>query len=113
MDMNATPAEMDYLLIKQKIWEKFTTRLQKWHASESRNLFPPLDPSDMNPDVMVIPKNGTLLFEACTPQALQWLRNRYRLTAETSADDTGIMVHPHQQKQLMAELKAAGFAVAD
>ena len=64
----------------------------------------------MNPDVIVIPKNGTLLFEARTPQAAVWLRNRYGLNA-AAEDDTGILVHPHQQKQLTAELKAAGFAV--
>jgi hypothetical protein len=67
----------------------------------------------MNPDVMVIPQNGTLRFEPRTPQAEAWLRNRFRLAAETGDGDAGILVHPHQQKQLTSELKAAGFAVAE
>jgi hypothetical protein len=113
MEMNANPAEMELLLIKQKIWEKFTSRLQRWHEAESRAVFPPLTLDDMTPDVLVIPKNGTLLFEPCSPQAGAWLRNRFRLTAEGTDGEAGILVHPNQQKQLVAELKAAGFAVAE
>ena len=111
--MNTTPAETDLLRIKQQIWEKFTSRLQQWQETESREVFPPLNPADMNPDVIVIPKNGTLLFEPRTPQAVSWLRNRFRLTAEEMDGNAGILVHPYQQKQLIAELEAAGFAVSE
>jgi len=72
-----------------------------------------LNSPDMNPDVIVIPQNNTVLFEPRTPQAALWLRNRYRLTPETVENNTAIMVHPNQQKQLTAELKAAGFAVSE
>ena len=113
MDMNAQPADMDYLRLKQQIWDKFVRGMQEWRESESRTAFPPLNPSAMNPDVMVIPKNGTLLFEPRTPQAAVWLRNRFGLTVSTPEDDLGILVHPNQQKRLTAELKAAGFAVTD
>jgi len=111
--MNATTSEGDYLLIKQQIWKKFARRMREWHETESRTNFPPLNSSDMNPDVIVIPKNGTLLFEARTPQAAVWLRNRYGLITGTADEDAGILVHPNQQKQLTAELKAAGFAVVE
>lgn len=104
---------MEYLHIKQQIWNNFTRRIREWQEAESRAAFPPLNPSDMNPDVIVIPENGTLRFEPRTPQAAVWLRNRYRLTVVAPEDDLGILVHPHQQKQLTAELKAAGFAVAE
>lgn len=113
MDMNTTPAELEYLHIKQQIWEKFTSRLQQWQESESREVFPPLNPEDMNPDVIVIPQNGTLLFEPRTPQATSWLRTRFRLAAEAADGDAGILVHPNQQKQLIAELQAAGFTVSE
>jgi hypothetical protein len=110
MDINAQPADMDDFHIKRQIWDKFARRLQEWRETESRTAFPPLNPSDMNPDVIVIPQNGTLLFEARTPQAAEWLRNRYGLATD---EDTQILVHPHQQRQLTAELKAAGFAVTE
>jgi hypothetical protein len=113
MDINAQPADMEYLQIKQQIWTNFTRRLREWQETESRAVFPPLYPSDMNPDVIVIPQNGTLRFEPRTPQAAVWLRNRYGLAAAAPDDDLGILVHPHQQKQLTAELKAAGFDVAE
>jgi len=113
MTINASPTEGDTSLIKQQIWERFTRRLQEWRENESRTAFPPLNPSDMNPDVIVIPKNGTLLFEARTPQAAVWLRNKYGLVAGATDEDTGILVHPNQQKKLTAELQAAGFAVSE
>jgi hypothetical protein len=113
MDMNAQPADMDYLLLKQQIWNKFVRGMREWHETESRTVFPPLNSSGMNPDVIVIPQNGTLLFEPRTPQAAIWLRNRFGLTAGAADDDLGILVHPNQQTQLTAELKAAGFAVTD
>jgi len=111
MAMNINTTEADDLLAKQHIWEKFASRLQEWRESESSTTS--LNPSDMNPDVIVIPKNNTILFEPRTPQAALWLRTRYRLTPETVENNTAIMVHPYQQKQLTAELKAAGFAVAE
>ena len=113
MDTNAQPAEMDDLLIKQQIWEKFVKRLQKWQETQSHTSFAILNQADMNPDIMVIRKNGTLLFEPRTPQAEAWLRNRYGLNTESTDVDTGILVHPHQHKQLTTELKAAGFAIAE
>jgi len=111
MAININTTEADDLLAKQHIWEKFASRLQEWRESESSTTS--LNPSDMNPDVIVIPKNNTILFEPRTPQAALWLRTRYRLTPETVENNTAIMVHPYQQKQLTAELKAAGFAVAE
>lgn len=102
---------MDHFRVKQQIWNKFARRMQEWQENESRAAFPPLNPSDMNPDVIVIPQNGTLLFEARTPQATEWLRNRYGLAVGAADGDTHILVHPNQQRQLTAELQAAGFAV--
>lgn len=109
--MNANTTEADDLLVKQHIWEKFASGMQEWRESESS--ITTSAPSDMNPDFIVIPKNNTILLEPRTPQAAQWLRLRYRLTPETVENNTAIMVHPYQQKQLTAELKAAGFAVAE
>lgn len=111
MAMNTDTAEADHLLAKQHIWEKFASRLQEWREGESSTASS--NSSDMNPDVIVIPKNNTILFEPRTPQAALWLRLRYRLTPETVENNTAIMVHPYQQKQLTAELKAAGFAVSE
>jgi len=113
MSINANLADTDHLLLKQHLWEKFVRHLHEWRESQSTNISPQSNPADMNPDVIVIPKNNTLLFEPRTPQAALWLRTRYRLTPETVENNTGILVHPHQQKQLTEELKAAGFAVAE
>ena len=113
MSINVNLAETEHLLIKQHLWEKFADRLREWRDSQSATLASQSNPTDMNPDVIVIPQNNTLLFEPRTPQAALWLRNRYRLTPETVENNTGILVHPNQQKQLTEELKAAGFAVAE
>jgi hypothetical protein len=113
MDIYADPAIGDFRLIKRQIWEKFTRELQEWRESQFRDDGTLTALPDMNPDVIVIPKGDTILFEPRTPRASSWFRNRYRLSHGDLDGDHGVLVHPMQQKQLTDELKAAGFAVAE
>lgn len=114
MAINANLSEADYSVIKKQLWEKFAGRLRAWQASQYG--IGPSSPTvaHMNPDVIVISRNNTLVYEPRTPAAVTWLRNRYGLAPEiTEGGEVGILVHPQQQSQLTAELKAAGFAVSE
>jgi hypothetical protein len=65
------------------------------------------------PDVIVATRHQTVLFEPQNQRAFGWLRQRCNLVAENVSGNTEIRVHPRQCHQIIAELKAAGFIVAD
>src|SRR5579871_2175526 len=104
MDANTNRAVVDYPLIKRQIWEKFAHRLQQWQDGQLPGTAVDTALPDMNPDVIVIPKGDTILFEPRTPRASLWFRQRYRLSHGALDGDNGVLVHPLQQKQLTDEL---------
>ena len=86
--------------------------MKEWLRERASSLSPLLMESlEMKPDVIVILRNKTMLFEPQTPQASEWLRRRCHLTSENPSGHTEFMVHPQVSEHLIAELKAAGFTV--
>ena len=67
----------------------------------------------MKPDVVVISSHQTLLFEPQNERASTWLRRRCNLVLENARGNTEIRVHPSRRKEIVEELKAAGFEVAN
>ena len=67
----------------------------------------------MKPDVIVIANQQTMLFKPQTRPASEWLHRRCGLVAENMRGDTEIRVHPRRCQSIVAELKAAGFTVAN
>ena len=65
----------------------------------------------MNPDVIVICRSQTLVFEPQNRRASEWLERRCNLTSENTSGHTEIQVHPQLREKLIAELKSAGFTV--
>jgi hypothetical protein len=66
-----------------------------------------------NFDVIVTHANQTALFKAQNHQASEWLHRRCSMTAENMTGDTEIRVHPRKCQSVIADLKAAGFLVAE
>lgn len=66
-----------------------------------------------NADVIVTQANQTVLFQPQNRPASEWLHRRCGLIAENISGDTEIRVHPRKCQNVIAELKAAGFTVAD
>ncbi|MDE3099471.1 MAG: hypothetical protein KGJ88_08345 [Verrucomicrobiota bacterium] len=66
----------------------------------------------MKPDVVMKAGRQTILFRPQNHEASQWLHQRCGLDAENIRGDTEIRVHPEECERIIAELKAAGFAVA-
>ena len=67
----------------------------------------------MKPDVIVIANQQTMLFQPGNRAASEWLHRRCGLVAENMSGDTEIRVHPRRCQSIVAELKAAGFTVAN
>lgn len=66
-----------------------------------------------NVDVIVTQANQTVLFQPQNSRASQWLHRRCGLIADKISWDTELRVHPRKCQGIIAELKAAGFTVAD
>jgi hypothetical protein len=65
----------------------------------------------MKPDVIVIANQQTMLFQPQTRAASEWLHRRRGLIADHITGDTELRVHSRKCQSIIAELKAAGFAV--
>lgn len=65
----------------------------------------------MKPDVIVTLTDHTTLFKAQNTRVSEWLYLHYRLARENASGDTEIYVHPSRYKQIIEELRAAGFTV--
>jgi len=63
---------------------------------------------ELNPDVIVISDDQSLLFEPQSTEVTEWLGRRFRLNLKIR---DRIRVHPCQRHGIIAELKAAGFGV--
>jgi hypothetical protein len=93
--------------IKRQIFEKFLNRLNQWGSDlngGSLNFCP-----ELNPDVIVISSDQTLMLEPQNLRASQWLLRRFRFSSEEARER--ICVHPVQSQGIVDELRAAGFAV--
>jgi hypothetical protein len=66
-----------------------------------------------NPDVIVTCGDQTTMFEPRNRRVSEWLHRRCGLATEHLSGDTEILVHPRKCQSIIAELKAAGFAVAN
>jgi hypothetical protein len=67
----------------------------------------------MKPDVIVMTSQQTMLFKPQNHPASKWLHRRCGLATENASDNTEIRVHPRKCQSIIAELKAAGFSVAN
>jgi len=66
----------------------------------------------MKPDVIVKASQQTVLFQPQTRAVSEWLHRRCGLVADKISGDTEIQVHPSRCKNIIEELKAAGFRIA-
>jgi hypothetical protein len=65
------------------------------------------------PDVVVIRRNQTTVFEPQNHRASIWLHHHCGLNTESISGDTEIRVHPERCPIIVGELKAAGFTVTN
>lgn len=72
-----------------------------------------LDLGTMKPDVIVISRNQTVLFQPQNRSAAEWLHRRCGLATDSISGDTELRVHPRRCQSIVAEMKAAGFFVTN
>jgi hypothetical protein len=65
----------------------------------------------MKPDVIVQAGQDTMLFQPQNRRASEWLRGHYHLSTESANSKTRLRVHPTRSRQIIEELKGAGFTV--
>jgi hypothetical protein len=94
-------------VIRRKILEKFLSRLKELSVNRDTDCCP-----ELNPDIIVISNDQTVVFEAQNERASALLRQKCGWETETIRQRERICVHPCQSQRIIDELKAAGFAVA-
>lgn len=106
--MKTPQSELDAVK-RQQIVEKAKKRIAELQASNSGKWeFCP----ELNPDVIVISGDQTMLFEPQNERATKWLRHCCGLSSGEDNRLDSIRVHPSQSRKMMARLKEAGFTVA-
>ena len=65
----------------------------------------------LNPDVIIIVGDQTMLFEPQNRRALEWLHERCGMSIEDNPKHNAVRVHPSLSQKIVDELKAAGFEV--
>ena len=105
LNMNSTPWDSE-AVTKQQIFEKLRRRFGDLQISICGNGG---SCAELNPDVIVISDDQSLLFEPQNVRVIQWLKRRFRL--ENLGIRDRIRVHPTQSRRMTIELKAAGFEV--
>ena len=68
--------------------------------------------SRLNPDVIVIPGDQTVVFEAQNERASALMRQKCGWETETIRQRERIQVHPTQSQRIIEALTAAGLKVA-
>jgi len=93
---------------KREIFEKVSRRLAELHRVEfiERECCP-----ELNPDVIVISADQTLLFEPQNKRASEVLRQRLGLGNEGIQVSERIRVHPCMSQKIIDALKFAGLSV--
>ena len=89
--------------IKGRIFENLAKRIDGLRQD------PQLFCSELNPDVIVISGDQTLLFEPQNVRVAEWLRLRFGLDNLSVRDR--VRVHPACNETMLQQLKAAGFEV--
>ena len=97
--------------IKQQILEKFVRHLRKLGVDGTRRAFGESCP-ELNPDVIVISSDQTVVFEAQNERASALLRRKCGWDTETLSSRERIRVHPSQSQKLIELLSSAGLKVA-
>lgn len=90
---------------RQQIFRKFLARIK---ASEVEGDCCP----ELNPDIIVVSGDQTVIFEAQNERASAMLRRRCGWETETISVRERIHVHPSQSQKLIEALAAAGLRVA-
>lgn len=93
--------------IKRQILEKLAKRKEFLECGPTDGNFC----AELNPDVIVISDDQSWLFEAQNSRASSWLLRRCGMAADGHDSRERIRVHPCESPKIVAELKAAGFAV--
>jgi hypothetical protein len=93
---------------RQQVFEKVKKRFAELQMSSVGWDFCP----ELNPDIIVISTDQTMLFEPQNQRASEWLQRRCGTGIEDGDKRNSIRVHPSQAQRIVEELKAAGFAVA-
>ena len=92
--------------LKRRIFEKVAKRMAELRSDEAvvTNFC-----GELNPDVIVIASDQSLLFEPQNLRVTEWLRRRFGIENLWIRDR--LRVHPCQRSGMIADLKAAGFEV--
>jgi hypothetical protein len=91
--------------IKRKIFEKLAKRMDGMAAGS----VPPAVCAELNPDVIVISDDQSLLFE---PQNYRALKLLFKCCGVDVQVRERIRVHPCKSREIIGELKAAGVSVS-
>lgn len=94
---------------KQEMLDRFLKRLKEMALSaekEKASL-----PNELNPDVIVISSDQTMIFEAQNERASTVLRQKCGWDTETISVRERVNVHPAHSQTLIRELSEAGLMV--
>lgn len=94
------------LEIKQQLFERFCQRMIDLRNSVDSEFC-----AELNPDVIVISDDQTMLFESQHRRASEWLHFRYGMAFTDERKRNTLRVHPSLSQKIAAELRAAGFTV--
>jgi len=94
--------------IKRRIFEKFLRRMRESKNNQSSGLFC----SELNPDVIVISDDQTVVFEAQNERASMLLRRKCGWDTETINFRERVRVHPSQSQKFIEALSSAGLKIA-
>jgi hypothetical protein len=97
--------------IQRQMLEKFLERTRELGIDRNRRDVGEACP-ELNPDVIVISCDQTVIFEAQNERASRLLRRRCGWDTETINARERIRVHPSQSQKVIAALSAAGLKVA-
>jgi len=96
-------------LIKQQIYEKVRKRMTQF--SKGGDSVAPLY-SELNPDVIVISDDQTVVFESQNERASVLLHQKCGWDTETVSVRERVRVHPSRSQKLIETLSAAGLKIA-
>jgi len=97
------------LKLKQQIFEKVRRRMSELeHGGNSALSFC----SELNPDVIVISDDQSLLFEPQNQRALELLTLGCGLASEELKLSDRIRVHPCKSRKIIEKLKAVGVTIS-
>ena len=106
--MSSQQSELDEAT-RQKILENVKRRIADMRRAEARQLeFCP----ELNPDVIVISGNQTMIFETQNERASALLRRKCGWDTETISRRERIRVHPAESSRLIMTLLSEGLNVA-